>query len=369
LERIPDFAVVGAGINGLLVARSLLQQGVSVTLLDKGEVARESSWAGGGIVSPLYPWRYAPAITALANWAQDYYPLLAHELLEETGLDVELSNSGLLMLDAQDKEIALAWATSEQREMEEWRPEKIYLAERELAEKFNHALWMPRVDNVRNPRLCRALLASLSKISGFTLLTNTEVDSLQTDRAGICSLVIRDVRTGKMKWLKAGTIALTVGAWTQELLKPLSVNADIKPVKGQMLLYKLAKPLIKSIVLFQGKYLIPRLDGHLLVGSTLEHVGFDKTVTDIARESLRDAAVTMVPALSSLRPVKQWAGLRPGSEGGVPMIGRAERFENLYLNAGHFRNGLVLAPASARLLTELMLGRETFIDPLPYRPR
>ena len=71
MERIPDFAVVGAGINGLLVARSLLQQGVSVTLLDKGEVARESSWAGGGIVSPLYPWRYAPAITALANWAQD----------------------------------------------------------------------------------------------------------------------------------------------------------------------------------------------------------------------------------------------------------------------------------------------------------
>ena len=135
-----------------------------------------------------------------------------------------------------------------------------------------------------------------------------------------------------------------------------------------MLLYKFPAPPVQSIVLHNGRYLIPRLDGHLLVGSTLEHVGFDKTITSAARESLYESAICILPELEGKTPVAQWAGLRPGSPEGVPLIGRMESTENLYVSAGHYRNGLVLAPASTRLLADLLLGRDPVLNPELYSP-
>ena len=145
LKQIPDFLVVGAGINGLLVSRNLLALGASVMLIDQGEVARESSWAGGGIVSPLYPWRYSLAVTALASWAQEYYPQLVRELLAETGVDAEFEPCGLLMLDAPDQSDAVSWAVSEGKAMEVWGADRIYEAEQKLAAGFGKGLWMPHL--------------------------------------------------------------------------------------------------------------------------------------------------------------------------------------------------------------------------------
>ena len=127
-------------------------------------------------------------------------------------------------------------------------------------------------------------------------------------------------------------------------------------------------PLIDSMVLHNGKYLIPRRDGHILVGSTLEYTEFDKSNTEKGRKLLRNAAVGILPDLSRLDPIRQWSGLRPGREGGLPVIGLVEPRENLFVNAGQFRNGIVLAPASAQLLSELIMGEQPSIDPKPYRP-
>lgn len=361
-----DVIVVGAGINGLLVSRMLIASGASVTLIEKHEVAKESSWAGGGIVSPLYPWRYDAAVTALANWAQAFYPQLAEELLAETGIDVQLHACGLLMLDAPDQQQALVWAATQGHTMLACGCDSIYKKETALAAGFESGLWMPQVGNIRNPRLCRALLASLQKQPGFSLMTQAAVTGFMISGSSISGVSVKTAGEAEVAHLFGGAIVITAGAWSQQLLEKLSLQTAIQPVKGQMLLYKFPKPPIESIILNQGKYLIPRQDGHLLVGSTLEYAGFDKTSTSPARQTLSHSAVAMLPALEKIEPVGQWAGLRPGSTGGVPYIGRLEPYSNFYINAGQFRNGLVLAPASARLTADIVLGVEPEIDPAPF---
>src|SRR5690606_215400 len=116
-----------------------------------------------------------------------------------------------------------------------------------------------------------------------------------------------------------------------------------------------------------GRYVIPRADGRVLAGSTLEEAGFDKTTDAAARESLWHSATSIIPALADCEVEHHWAGLRPGSPDGVPFIGQVPGMPGIYVNAGHYRNGLVLAPASTRLLVDEMLGRSPIIDPTPYR--
>jgi glycine oxidase len=358
-----DFVIVGAGINGLLLARNLSNAGARVLLLDKSGPGQESSWAGGGIISPLYPWRYPAAITALASWAQDYYPGLAEALAAETGIDVQCRASGLLMLDADDSDEAIVWAEHFGRQVEQLGKQEIYQREAGLAAGFEAGLWMPQIANIRNPRLCRALLESLR------LSKRVEIKSH-------CQLLGFESKAGRLTALRAACdlklaapgVIITAGAWSGRVAAAAGLQIDVHPVKGQMLLYKFPAPPIASIVLTAGRYLIPRADGHLLVGSTLEYAGFDKQASRQASDSLQDSARAMLPMLANNKPVGQWAGLRPGSGDGIPLIGRLPGFDNLYINAGQFRNGLVLAPASAELMKNLLLGEAPIVDPWPYEP-
>ncbi|MFN3359216.1 MAG: NAD(P)/FAD-dependent oxidoreductase, partial [Pseudomonas sp.] len=163
-------------------------------------------------------------------------------------------------------------------------------------------------------------------------------------------------------------VVLAAGAWSGELLGSLGLVLPVEPVKGQMILYKCASNFLSSMVLAKGRYAIPRRDGHILIGSTLEHEGFDKTPTASALESLKASAVELIPALADAEVVGHWAGLRPGSPEGIPYIGQVPGYQGLWLNCGHYRNGLVLAPASCQLFADLLLSRAPIIDPVPYAP-
>ncbi|WP_413044313.1 glycine oxidase ThiO [Pseudomonas sp. YJ42] len=354
--------VVGGGVIGLLTAYKLAAAGTSVTLVEASETGTEASWAGGGIVSPLYPWRYTSAVTALARWSQDYYPQLGNTLLQQTDIDPEVHETGLYWLDLEDEDDALAWAEREGRSLHRVDMDAVHAAVPSLGEGFSKAVFMPGVANVRNPRLLQALRAALSQLPNVDIVEHCPVTRFLREGQRIVG-----VRAAQGE-MRADRVVVAAGAWSGKLLATLGLELPVRPMKGQMILFKCAEDFLPSMVLAKRRYAIPRRDGHILVGSTLEDVGFDKTPTEEALDSLRATAIDLLPALADAEVIKHWAGLRPASPEGVPYIGPVPGHDGLWLNCGHFRNGLVLAPASCQLLADLMTGNRPCIDPQPYAP-
>ncbi len=352
----PRFAILGAGIIGLLTARALLARGHRVLLVDQGAPARAASWAGGGIVSPLYPWRYGEAVSVLAAGAQQAYAQLTQELRTETGIDPQYNPCGMLMIAPPDIPAALAWCRRQRRRVIRYAADGLAAVQPGLG-AAEEGLWMPEVGNVRNPRLLRALLASIAVHPAARCLWQARV-ALQ---AGDADAQLRV--NGREEVCDA--ILVAAGAWSAGLLRPFGVAPAIVPVRGQMILFAPQPGLLRCMVLKDGRYLIPRRDGRILAGSTLEYSGYDATTTAEARATLLAAAIDMLPALRRAEIERQWAGLRPGSPAGIPYIDRLPG-TRVFVNAGHYRNGLVLAPAAVAQGVAMLLGEALPFDPTPY---
>lgn len=355
-----DFAIVGGGVIGLMMTREPGLAGAKVALLERTACARESSWAGGGIVSPLYPWRYHEAVTRLATWSQSSYQHLAQALQEETGCDPQLRGKGMFMVAVEDAADALRWAEQFHRPLRQVDSAFLYQLEPHFQPGFTEALWMPEVASIRNPRLGQALRASLTTLENIQVFEQAAVSQLLLNKTQVVG-----AKTEQQEILAGHTI-IAAGAWSGQLLAPLGVALPVEPVKGQMMVFKAQPGLVERVILMGGRYVIPRNDGRILVGSTLEHNGFDKAPTQDAYTRLRQTAVTIIPALAGYPVEHHWAGLRPGSPQGIPFIGAVPGYSGLSVNAGHYRNGLVLAPASTRLLADQLLGKRPAIAPEPY---
>ena len=355
-----DFVVIGGGVIGLMTTLQLADAGCSVSVVERGHCGREASWAGGGIVSPLYPWRYSAPVSRLSTWSEGAYPELALRLLEETGVDPEYRQKGLLYLRVGDEDKALMWAREVGKPLSRVGPEVIYTKEPGACAGIEEALWMPTLGSIRNPRLMRSLRTRLDAMPQVTFHENCEVRGIVAKGQG----ATLETSQGA---LSADQVVICSGAWSAQLLEMLDLRLPVRPVKGQMLLFKARPGMVNRVVLMDGRYVIPRADGRVLAGSTLEEAGFDRTTDAAARESLWHSATSIIPALADCEIEHHWAGLRPGSPDGVPFIGQVPGMPGIHVNAGHYRNGLVLAPASTRLLVDEMLGRSPIIDPAPYR--
>jgi len=351
-----DFLIVGAGAIGLTSAQAILQAGYSVTLVERGTVGQEASWAGGGILSPLCPWDYQESVTRLAQRGMDMFAGAAAMLHETTGIDPEYQRSGMMLLPPYQTELATQWCAQHHVALQQMN-----LADHlsgyspgnlpgNLQEHQDSGLLLPEVAQVRNPRLMRALRARVEKLGGV-ILEQHEVR--QFEIAGDRVIALQTTQGN----LVADSYIVAAGAWSKTLLGEHALNIDIRPIRGQILLFKFDTPPFKNILLKQDLYLIPRRDGHVLVGSTLEDVGFDKSTTLAARDSIMKRVCEIFPDWHGLQPIMHWAGFRPGSPDNIPTIGLHPHLANLYANSGHFRYGVTMSFVSAELLLNEIEGR------------
>lgn len=350
-----DFLIVGGGVIGLSSALELARAGAQVTVVERGRCGVESSWAGGGILSPLLPWNYPQAVTDLTGLSCRLFPEWVKQIGQASGIDPEYRACGLLVLPDFDDSPALDWGRRHQLRVETASGRVIAPGLR----ADETALWLPEVAQVRNPRLMKALRRTL-ELAGVKVVEQAEATRLVTGQGRVARLETSAGDFGAENYVVAA------GAWSKRLLGEFGWQIDIEPVRGQMLLFKANPGLLQQIILRNGTYLIPRADGHILVGSTLEQVGFDKSTTGAAKEGLYRLAVDILPALARAELVMHWAGLRPGSPGNIPIIDRHSQLENLYLNSGHFRYGVTMAPASAQILVNRILGKPQAIGVSAY---
>lgn len=357
MKKTADITIIGSGIIGLLTAKELIQAGACVDIIEKNSSSQESSWAGGGILLPLYPWRQKTAISDLVKQSLALYPVLSEELTFFSGLDPEWYDCGLLISKNPDVEAAEQWCKTYQVEC--------HRANHDLLKNFKtevlNPLWLPTVAQARNPRLLKSLRKFLTAQKNIQFIENCKLTGIKKQFNKIDSIITTQGEFSVQHLL------LATGAWTGELSQQLSLPLiDVQPVKGQMLLFD-AKPTdLPYMILDESHYLIPRRDGKILAGSTVEQTEFDKSTTEEARQMLKTFATQLMPKLESTPLIKHWAGLRPGSKHGVPYIDNHPEIENLSVSAGHFRNGLVMAPASAKLMADLILKRKPILNPKPY---
>lgn len=336
-----DFLIIGGGAIGLSSAIVLLEAGFKIVLIDRNATGTEASWAGGGILSPLCSWDYSEAVTNLAQRSMGMFEKTAAQLFDATGIDTEYQKSGMLLLPPYQEKIATAWCKAHQVALNHVRLDE------HLQGMQGEGLFMPDIAQVRNPRLLEALRRRVEMLGG-KILEQHEAQHFDMQQDRITSL-----QTSKGS-LGADAYIVAAGAWSRTLLGEHAMGMEVRPIRGQILLFKFDTPPFSSILLQENLYFIPRKDGHVLVGSTLEDAGFDKRTTIEARTYLLQRVHALFPDWPS--PVKHWAGLRPGSPDNIPTIGRHPHLANLYANCGHFRYGVTMSPASAKLLLDAING-------------
>lgn len=337
-----DFIIVGGGVIGLTSALALAERGFRVTLVERAPgPASESSGAAAGIVSLLYPWESPPGLQALARFSRERYPYWYNKF----------SVPGLLAFDA---------APADAGE----RLDAAGITERVPSLVPPHAdgaVWLRDVGAVE-PRFFAASLATRAAERDVALRWSSEVVGLALGDAGVSGVCLANGTT-----LTAPRVLVAAGAWSGALLAPLGIGLPVRPVRGQVIEIAGAPGVLNTIVTHDHRYLLPRGDGRIVVGSTSEDTGFDASTTDDAGVALKRHADALLPALASLRVSRHWAGLRPGSPDGIPLIGPVPEVEGLWLNVGHFRNGITLAPGSAELLAAMAANVAPPLDPTPFQ--
>ncbi len=360
MTYLPEVTIIGGGIIGLLTAQEFVKKGCQVTIIDKRLSGQESSWAGGGILLPLYPWKQPCAISTLVVESIKTYRDLSRELYGATQIDPEWYDCGLLICKNEDIQLATQWCSKNDIPYEE--VDNAFCSD--LKTTPVSPLWMPTIAQARNPRLLKALKAYLCD-KGVSFIENCELTACDIKDGAVCTL---STTRGKFD---IDQLIIGAGAWTGQLMQKLLPDnqnlPDISPVKGQMILFDAKPDTLPYMVLDGDHYLIPRRDGKILVGSSVEYSAFDKSTSNEVKESLYLFATEILPALKQFNVSRHWAGLRPGTKLGIPYISKHPEIKNLSINAGHFRNGLVMGPASSKLMVDLVLGRPTSIDPEPYR--
>ena len=352
---MPEVVIVGGGVIGLSIAWELAGQGTDVCVLEKGDFGREASWAGAGMLPPGNPPMATTPESLLRSHSHQLWKPWSARLLTDTGIDNGYRLSGGL-------EIFPSTHQHPQAEIDCWKSQGVAvetLSQQEISQRepavcpsSPGGYLLPEMGQIRNPRHLKALRSACAQL-GVRLVSGCLVAGWEQQDEKILAAETVQGR------FYADHFCIAGGAWSQQLLSSVNCETSIEPVRGQIVQLYTQSPPFRHIIQQGESYLVPRPDGRILVGSTMEYVGFQKQNTAEGIASLLDFACSLVPDLKQATFERSWSGLRPGSASGLPYLGQVNPWENLFLAAGHFRNGLQMSPITGVLMRQLIQGKPT----------
>jgi glycine oxidase len=359
-----DVVVVGGGIIGLTIARALALRGVrDVWLIERAVLGAEASFAAAGMLLPQVEAATKGDFFTLACRSRDAYASFAAALHDETGIDVELDTTGTLYLalndeDQEEIEKGYYFQSREGLAVELLSAAAARALEPCISSSTLGALLFPRDIQVENRRLLSALANSVNNL-GVTVLTGTNVESLIVERN-----CLTGVQTNRGT-ISCATAVVAAGTWSSFIKH---THPRIEPIRGQLVCLEAKPRLTRHIIFSRRGYLVPRRDGRLLAGSTSEEAGFAKNVTAGGISKILQNAHEISPAISDLPIVDTWAGLRPRSPDGLPVLGPCVEISGLFYATGHYRNGILLAPITGELISEAIVEGVTSPLLAPFSP-
>jgi glycine oxidase len=365
VKNIPDVLVIGGGVVGCALSRELASRGLEVTVIERGQPGEEASWAAAGLLSPQSDAREPGPFFDLLIESRSLYPEWTRELEDETKLPVGYRRIGILRCafsEAEREQMSsrFLWQRRAGFALAELAAEEIGASfQGRIAREVVGGVFFPEDGVVHNRLLTRALALSAER-RGVRLLPGTAALGFHVV-GGIC----RGVETAAGS-IEAGCVVDAAGAWAG-FDPALPAPVPVEPVRGQIVALRVPGQVLPSVVESDDVYLVPRPDGTTLAGATVEHVGFQKEVTAGAVHALTGAAIRLVPELARARFVEAWSGLRPGTPDGLPLLGRTASVKGLLFATGHYRNGVLLAPVTARIVADLVMETETR-DVTPFSP-
>lgn len=341
--------IIGGGVIGLAIARALHKKGFrKITILERGEIGKESSFAAAGMLAPQAETDKIDDFFHLCNESNLLYPQFAKELLDETGVDIELDQSGTLYLafhksDVEEIRARYEWQRSAGLQVEHLTAQQIKRAEPFVSPDVLEGLFFPNDRQVENRKLLVAL-RKYAELNDIKIIEKSEVINILIENGKAVGAETSDHK------YRSENVIIATGAWTS-LIKSGEIRMPkVKPIRGQMMSFHTAKRLFQRVIYSPRGYIVPRKLGRILAGATVENVGFEKSVTNEGIEFIRQNALEISPSLASLPLDETWAGLRPFAENGLPVLGSFPQCGKLFIATAHYRNGILLAPLTAEIM-------------------
>jgi glycine oxidase len=362
-----DVIVVGAGIIGLSLARELRKGGMSVLVVDRGEPGREASWAAGGMLVAC-GLETPPPLRPLAEASARMYPEFVHELEDESRRKIDLRDLGTLLfldwglelLPSERGQVAPSAGSGQALATAGEAPAPLSsgdVNQIEPALRLRDGAVLHLKERSVDPRDLTSAALAAARHRGVDFSSGDEVLAVE-----VADGKAAGVRTNKTRFA-AGTVINCAGAWAGQIA-PYAFPT--RPVKGQMLCVAMPeKNLLRHVVRTPDVYLIPRSDGRMLIGATVEEAGFDKQTVPATIQKMRRAALDLVPKLENAKILEAWAGLRPGTPDALPILGGTST-PGYFVATGHFRDGILLAPVTARVIRQLVTGQTPGFDLAPF---